>query len=83
MEATESSNWSRKQIKFVDARRDDQHARRMRYPINCSNGSSDDQLVAERQPIRGRHVARQIVIREAEYKKLVRIRYRRHIVGLQ
>ena len=31
----------------------------------------------------GRLVARQIVIREAEYEKLVRIRYRRHILGLQ
>jgi len=28
-------------------------------------------------------MARQILIREAEYKKLVRIRYRRHIRGLQ
>ena len=31
----------------------------------------------------GRHTARQILIREAEYKKLVRIRYRRRVRGLQ
>src|SRR6516162_992666 len=31
----------------------------------------------------GRHVVGEIVIREAEYEKLVRIRYRRHIRGLQ
>jgi hypothetical protein len=33
--------------------------------------------------MRGRHIVRQIVVCEAEYKKLVRIRYRRHIRGLQ
>src|SRR5262245_4643610 len=31
----------------------------------------------------GRLIARQILIGEAEYKKLVRIRYRRHVIGLQ
>ena len=31
----------------------------------------------------GRHVVREIFIREAEYEKLVRIRYRRHIRSLQ
>src|SRR6516164_838548 len=31
----------------------------------------------------GRHVVREIVISEAEYEKLVRVRYRRHIRGLQ
>jgi len=40
-------------------------------------------LVPERQPVRGRHIARQIFIREAEYKKRVRIRYRRVIGGRQ
>ena len=42
-----------------------------------------DPLVLERQPMSGRHVVREIVIREAEYEKLVRVWYRRHIVGLQ
>jgi hypothetical protein len=42
----------------------------------------NDHLVPERQPIRGRHIARQIVVREAEYKKLVRIRDGWHIRGL-
>jgi len=42
-----------------------------------------DRLVPERQLMSGRQVVREIVIREAEYEKLVRIRYRRHIRGLQ
>ena len=45
--------------------------------------SCRDRLVPERQPIRGRHIVSQISISKAEYKELVRIRYWRHIIGLQ
>ena len=48
-----------------------------------SKASCRDQLVPERQPVRGRLIARQISIREAKYEKLVRIRYRRRIGGEQ